>query len=85
MILCINCKKIGGFLTETKVVSEVVRYLVVGIGINTYKKIFTEDIKNIASSIMVEFSINIDKNNFIIDFCNVFEKEIIKRPDIKSQ
>ena len=79
MILCINGKKIGGILTETKVISEVVRYLVVGIGINTYKKNFTEDIKNIASSIMVEFSINIDKYNFIIDFCNVFEKEIIKR------
>ena len=35
-------KKIGGILTETKLVSEQVKYLVVGIGINTIKMQFTD-------------------------------------------
>ena len=44
-------KKIGGILTETKVVSENVKYLVIGIGINTKKQHFSKDIENIATSI----------------------------------
>ena len=42
-------KKIGGILTETKIISENVKYLVVGIGINTKKQNFSKDIENIAT------------------------------------
>lgn len=72
-----NGKKIGGILTETKVNAEIVKYLVVGIGINTSQKSFNEDIKNIATSIKNEFGIDIDVKEFIAEFCNKFEKEII--------
>lgn len=77
-----NNKKIGGILTETKLISENVKYLVVGIGINTSKQQFSSDIKNIATSIKKEFGINIEVEDFIAEFCNRFEKEIIKRRGI---
>lgn len=72
-------KKIGGILTETKVISNKVKYLVIGIGINTNKQEFTDDIKEIATSIKKEFDININVTEFIAKFCNEFEKEILER------
>ena len=72
-------KKIGGILTETKLVSEQVKYLVVGIGINTFKMQFTDDIKDIATSIKKEFKVEIDAQEFISKFCNTFEKNILER------
>lgn len=74
-----NNKKIGGILTETKVISETVKNLVVGIGINTNKEHFSEDIKGTATSIKKEFNINVNTEDFIAEFCNRFEKEIIRR------
>ena len=72
-------KKLGGILTQTKVFLNKIKYLVVGIGINTNKQYFNEKIKDIATSIKKEFSIEINKEEFITDFCNEFEKRIIKR------
>ena len=74
-----NNKKIGGILTETKVVAETAKYLVVGIGINTNKEHFSEDIKDTATSIKKEFNIKVNTEDFITEFCNRFEKEIIRR------
>ena len=72
-------KKIGGILTQTMVISEKVRCLIVGIGINTNKEKFTEDIKDIATSIKKEFSIEVDREDFITEFCNRFEDKILER------
>lgn len=72
-------KKIGGILTQTMMISEKVIYLIVGIGINTNKEKFTEDIKDIATSIKKEFSIEVDREEFITDFCNRFEDKILER------
>lgn len=77
--LVYNNKKIGGILTETKVSSENVKAMVIGIGINTSQTIFDESIKEIATSIKKEFRINIDTKVFIETFCKKFEKEIIER------
>lgn len=74
-----NGKKLGGILTQTKVIGENVKYLVIGIGINTAKENFNGDIKDIATSIKKEFGIYIDTKEFIAEFCNEFEKEILKR------
>lgn len=74
-----NGKKIGGILTETQIISEVVKYLVIGIGINTNKQSFNDEIKDIATSIKKEFNINVDTQSFVTEFCNRFEKEMIKR------
>ena len=77
--IVIKNKKIGGILTETRIYKQKVKYLVVGIGINTNKMYFTDDIKEIATSIKKEFNINVDNFLFISEFCNIFEKEILKR------
>lgn len=72
-------KKIGGILTETKIISNNVKYLVVGIGINTKKEEFNDELKDIATSIKKEFNIEVNTQEFIEEFCNRFEKEIISR------
>lgn len=79
-IIC-NGKKLGGILTESKVAQELVKFLVIGIGINTNKINFTDDIKDIATSIKNEFNIEIDSAEFISEFCNRFEKKIQKRSE----
>lgn len=61
-------KKLGGILIETKVIGEVVKYLVVGIGINTAKEEFSDDIKNLATSIKKEFNVDVDVEDFIEEF-----------------
>ncbi len=71
-----NGKKLGGILTQTKVIGENVKYLVVGIGINTEKEKFNKDIEDIATSIKKEFGIYVEQKEFITEFCNQFEKEI---------
>lgn len=76
-----NNKKIGGILTETKIVKEKVKALAVGIGMNTMQEKFSKEIDNIASSIKNEFKIIVDTGSFIETFCEKFEKEIIERMD----
>ena len=70
-----NNKKIGGILTESKIFKNKVKYLVVGIGINTSQTKFHKEIDNIASSIKNEFNIDISVEKIITEFCNCFEKE----------
>ncbi len=78
--LYLNGKKFGGILCQTKLFGENVRYIVIGIGININKKIFSEDIKEVATSIKKEFpNIEINKLDVITKFCNTFEDRLIKR------
>lgn len=77
-------KKIGGILTESKVNLETVKFLVIGIGINTNKMNFTSDIENLATSIKKEFGIEVDRNQVIAEFCNQFEATIKRRIEDKK-
>ena len=72
-------KKIGGILTETKLNGDIVKDIVVGIGINTNQETFPQDLQDIASSIKKEFGIIVDNEKIISKFCNKFEEKIIKR------
>lgn len=74
-----NNKKIAGILTQTKCIGEVVRDLVIGIGINTFQKDFNSEIKDVATSIKNEFQIDIDSEDFISEFCNRFENKLLER------
>ena len=71
-----NGKKIGGILTQSKIYQEKVKFLVIGIGINTSKTNFTDDIKDIATSIKKEFEIEVNREEIISEFCNKFENII---------
>lgn len=77
--LYFNGKKLGGILTQTKVVGEKVKYLVIGIGINVAQEEFSKEIKNTATSIKKEFGVEINIEKFISEFCNEFEKIIEMR------
>ncbi len=77
--LMFNNKKIGGILTESKIIGEEVRFLIIGIGINTCQKEFNNEIKDIASSIKEEFNVEIDAGEIITEFCNCFEEKFLKR------
>lgn len=77
-----NNKKIGGILTESKVSLERVKFLVIGIGLNTEKMNFTEDIKDIATSIKKEFGIEVDRLEVVTSFCNKFEEAIKRRIEV---
>ena len=77
--IVIDNKKIGGILTQTKLQAEIVKYLVIGIGINTNQLEFDKEIKDIASSIKKEFNISIDNNIVIQEFGHKFEENVKKR------
>ena len=76
--LIVHNKKIGGILTETKLSGEKVKEIVIGVGINTKKEKFEEDIKEIASSISKEYGIKVDNKRIIKEFCNRFERYLLK-------
>ena len=76
-----NGKKVGGILSETKVSGKIVKYIVIGIGINTCQTEFDREIKDIATSIKNEFGIDVDRMKIIEEFCNRFEKRISERID----
>ena len=53
-------------------------------GINTNQKKFNEPISEIASSLKNEFNIEIDNQQVIEEFCNLFEKKIIHKMEKKG-
>lgn len=79
-----NGKKVGGILTESKVNLEKVKFLIIGIGINTNKQNFTQDIENIATSIKKEFGTEIEEEELITEICNEFEKIIMKKIKLQN-
>ena len=75
----IHGKKLGGILTETKLKGNIVKYLVVGVGMNNSLMEFCDEIRDTATSFKKEFNLEIDVNKFISNFCNYFEDVILKR------
>ena len=82
--LMYNGKKVGGILTESKVNLEKVKFLIIGIGINTNKQNFTLYIENIATSIKKEFGTEIEEEELITEICNEFEKIIMKKIKLQN-
>ena len=77
--LMINNKKIGGILTESKVMKDIAEYIVIGVGINTNEKPKEEEVIYNSTSIKKEFNIDVDNYKVIMEFCNLFEKNFIER------
>jgi len=71
-----NGKKLGGILTETKVIGSMAKEMVVGIGINLHKQEFAENLKDIATSIENEYNIKTERIKIIVGFCNRFEQRL---------
>ena len=77
--IILNDKKLGGILTETKVIEEQVKCLVIGIGLNINQEKFAPEIIDIATSIKKETGKEIEAQEFISRFCNEFERYIIEK------
>ena len=60
--IMINNQKVGGILTETKLQGEIVKQLVIGIGINTNNEEITTSIKK-------KFGVEIDNSKIIDELC----------------
>ena len=67
--IMINNQKVGGILTETKLQGEIVKQLVIGIGINTNNEEITTSIKK-------EFGITIDNSKVIDELCQRIGEKI---------
>ena len=72
--IILNGKKLGGILTETKVIEGRAKCLGIGIGININQEHFAKEIESIATSIKKETNKTINAKEFIAEFCNQFEK-----------
>ena len=77
--LVIDDKKVGGILTQTKVIGKLAKYIVIGIGINTNQEIFPKELENIATSIKNEFNLTVDNTKIIEKFCYYLEQELFKK------
>lgn len=71
--IVIHKKKICGILTELILDGVEINYIVLGIGINVSNQSFPEEIKETASSILLETGQNIEKEVLIADIWNLFE------------
>lgn len=69
----INRKKVSGILTEMSAQADYVNHIVVGIGINVHIDEFPEELKNIATSILLELGIKINRAALIERICEYFE------------
>lgn len=77
--LILNGKKIAGILTETKINADTVKYMILGIGMNTNKLDFNEEIITLASSLKKELGIDVDNYRIINEFLLRFENELNNR------
>ena len=70
----INKKKICGILTEMSAELDCIHYVVIGIGINVNTTEFADEIKETASSLLVETGKNIKRSRIVALFAEEFTK-----------
>lgn len=71
-IMC-NSKKMAGILTESVSSNEIVKYIIVGIGINVNQIKFADEIGDIATSLKNEYPNTYSRELIISEFFNNFE------------
>lgn len=72
--LMISGKKVGGILTQIVTYGEKIKYLLIGIGINVNSTEFPDTLREIATSLKIEFGREFSREEIISQFCNDFEK-----------
>ena len=71
--LILNNKKICGILTEINTISEKINYLLISLGFNVNEDEFSEETKDIATSIKKEFGKEFGREDIIIKFIENLE------------
>ena len=72
--LMINGKKICGILTEVHTQGENIEYLLISIGFNVNEEEFSEDLKDIATSLKKEYKKEFCREDIIINIINSLNK-----------
>jgi len=81
--LLINNKKCGGILVETSAIASqstaptILRYAVVGVGINVNHQSFPAELETLATSLRRESGKPWSREQILIEFLRVLEKEIV--------
>ncbi len=65
-------KKLCGILTQMSCESDYITYVVTGIGINVNNKVFSDELKSIATSLFMETNQNFDRQSIIADILEAF-------------
>lgn len=71
--IVVNGKKVCGILTEMNTINEKLEYAIIGIGVNVNQDKFPEELKDTATSILLEGKRSIDRIELIADIMKHFE------------
>lgn len=72
--LVLNGKKICGILTEMSTEDEMIRYVVIGMGINVNNTEFPEELKGTAASLRMELGREVRRSPIIAETARAFEE-----------
>lgn len=79
-----NKKKMGGILSQITTKGNVIKYLLIGIGFNVNQTEFNDEIKEIATSMKLEFNQEFGIKEILYNFLNDFEKYCIRKNIIEE-
>lgn len=73
--ILINNKKVAGILTEVNSVNNFVNFVILGIGLNVNTKTseFPLELKEIATSLLIEYNRQFDRATILSNFLHIFE------------
>lgn len=74
--LLLNGKKICGILTEVSTIGEKINYLLISLGFNVNEDDFSDELKNIATSLKKEYNRNFEREDIIRKFIEKLEIKI---------
>lgn len=82
--LIMDKKKICGILTEMEVIDGQIDFIVVGVGLNLGQQVFSEELKEKATSIFAETGNQLDRENVLLAIMDVFEENYARFLENKS-
>lgn len=77
--LILNGKKISGILTEINTIGDKINYLLISIGFNVNEEFFSDDLKDIATSLKKEFDKDFSREEIIVNFIRNLEIILAKK------
>lgn len=85
--IVVNKKKVSGILTELSAEVDYINYIVVGIGVNVSMKDFPEELKNKATSLLLESGKSISRAKLIaktMEYLEDYYERFIKTHDLSQ-
>ena len=74
-----NGRKMGGILTQITTSGDKIKYLLIGIGFNVNQTEFNDELKDIATSMQIEFNKEFDIEEILTEFLYKFEQYILQK------